>query len=52
MVEIRSAYKLLVGKPERKRLLGNLSVYGKIILECMEVGWEGVDCMHMAQDRD
>jgi len=31
--EMRSAYKILVGKPERKRPLGNTGVRGRIILE-------------------
>jgi hypothetical protein len=30
---MRNAYKVLVGKPERKRQLGGLGVYGRIILE-------------------
>jgi hypothetical protein len=34
MGDIRNAYKVLFGKPERKRLLpGNLVVGGRIILE-------------------
>jgi len=31
--EIRISYNILVGKPERKRLLGSLGVKRKIILE-------------------
>jgi hypothetical protein len=33
MIEVRNAYKILVGKPEGKRPLEDLSVHGKIILE-------------------
>jgi len=33
MGKIRDSYKILVGKPEGKRLLGRLGVNGKIILE-------------------
>jgi hypothetical protein len=33
--------------------LEDLSVDGKIILEWIrEIGWEGVDWMHLAQDKD
>jgi hypothetical protein len=52
--EIRNAYKILVRKPEgkrphrgpRHRWEDNM----KIILR--DVGWEGVDWMHLAEDRD
>jgi hypothetical protein len=33
MEEIRNAYKILVGKLERKGHLGNLGVYGKVVLK-------------------
>jgi hypothetical protein len=33
MREIRNAYKILVGKSERKRPRGILGVYGKVILK-------------------
>jgi hypothetical protein len=32
---MRSAYNILVGKPEGKRPLGRLGIDGKIILECI-----------------
>jgi len=49
--EIRNTYSFLVGKPEGKSLLGRLSIDGKVISE-WETGWEGVDWMPLAQDRD
>jgi hypothetical protein len=54
MVENRNAYSILVGKPEGKRALGRPGVDGKIILEWVfrEVGWERVDWIHLAQDKD
>jgi hypothetical protein len=44
----------LVGKPEGKRLLVR-TMHGweeDIRMVLREVGWEGVDWMHMTQDRD
>jgi hypothetical protein len=38
----RNAYRILVGKPEGKRPLGDLKVCGRIILEWI-LGWGGVD---------
>jgi hypothetical protein len=55
MGEISKAYKTLVGKPQRKDYLANLDVDEKIILCTMtlrEIRWEGVDWLHVAQDRD
>jgi hypothetical protein len=52
--EKRNAYRILVGKPERKRPLGRLRrrwVYN-IRMDLEEVGWVGVDWMNVAQDRD
>jgi hypothetical protein len=54
MGEGRGAYRILVGRPEGKRPLGrprrrwenNIKMY------LQEVGWEGVDWIDMAQDRD
>jgi hypothetical protein len=52
--ETRNAYRLLVGKPEGKRSLGrprrrwvdNIKVYLR------EIGWDGIDLIDRAQDRD
>jgi hypothetical protein len=54
MGEMRNVYKSLVEKPEWKRPLGrarhswkeNFSMYPR------EIGWEDVDWIHLAQDRD
>jgi hypothetical protein len=51
---VRNAYNILVGKPEGKIPLGrprhrwedNIRMYLR------EIGWEVVDWMHLAQDRD
>jgi hypothetical protein len=43
-----------VGKPERKSPLGGLrhSWEDNIKMDLRDIGWEGVDWMHLAQDRD
>jgi hypothetical protein len=41
----------LVEKPKGKRPFVRPSVDGKI-MDLGEIGWEGVDCMFLAQDRD
>jgi hypothetical protein len=54
MGEIRNVYKILVGKPEWKRPRGrprrrwedNIKIYPR------EIGFGGVDWIHVAQDRD
>jgi len=50
---MRNAYKILIGKPERKRPLGRLKRRGedKIRANLTEIGWEGVEWMHLAQIR-
>jgi hypothetical protein len=53
-LEKRNAYRNLVGKPEGKRLLGrprrtwvdNMKMYLR------EIGWDGMDWIDLAQDRD
>jgi hypothetical protein len=52
--EKRNVYRLLVGKPEGKKPLGrpgrmwvdNIKMYLR------EIGWDGMDCIDLAQDRD
>jgi hypothetical protein len=45
--------KLLVGKPEGKRPLGRpRRRWEDIRMDLRKIGWEGVDWMHLAQDRD
>jgi hypothetical protein len=50
----RTAYRLLVGKPEEKRPLGRLRRrwVDNIKMNLSEVGWDGVDWMDMSQDRN
>jgi hypothetical protein len=52
--ETRNAYRILVGKPDLTRSLGRprrrwLDNYK---LELREIGWDGVDWIDLAQDRD
>jgi hypothetical protein len=51
--ETRNEYKILVGKPEGKRPLGRLRCrWEDIRIELREIKWDGVDWMHLVQDRD
>jgi hypothetical protein len=54
MGETRTAYRILMGKPEGKRPLGRPSLrwVGNIKIEVREIGWDGVDWIELAQDRD
>jgi hypothetical protein len=54
MWEKRNAYRILVGKPEGKRPLGRPRRMGvdNIKMDLREIGWDGVDWMDMAEDRD
>jgi hypothetical protein len=54
MREKRSSYRLLVGKPERKRQLGRprRRWVDNIRMDLGEVGWGDVDWIGMAQDRN
>jgi hypothetical protein len=47
---MRNVYKILVRKPEGKRLLRR----PKCRWDCniREIGWEGMDWIHLAQGRD
>jgi hypothetical protein len=47
-------YRILVGKPEGKRQLGRPRHrwVDNIKMHLREIGWDGVDWIDMAQDRD
>jgi hypothetical protein len=48
--EMRNSYKILVGEPERKRPLGRrwCRWEDNIRLDLTDMGWKGVDWMHVA----
>jgi hypothetical protein len=51
--EIRNAYSILGENPEGKRPLGKPKRrWEDTRTDLKEVGWEGVDRMHLAQNRD
>jgi hypothetical protein len=52
--EKRIEYRALVGKPEGKRTLERPrhAWVKHIKMGVKEIGWEGVDCIHVAQDSD
>jgi hypothetical protein len=54
MGEKRNAYRLLVVKPERKRLLRRPRHrwVDNIKMDLREIGWGGVGWIGLAQDRD
>jgi hypothetical protein len=54
MREKRNGYRLLVGKPEGKRMLGRprRRWVDKIRMDLVEVGWGDVDWIGLVQDRD
>jgi hypothetical protein len=54
MRETRNAYRILVGKPERKRPLGRprRMWVDNIKTDLGEIGWNGRDWIELAQDRD
>jgi hypothetical protein len=52
MGEERKLYKVLVGKPERKRPLGRLTWEDGNRMDLREIGLGGVDWIRLAQDRD
>jgi hypothetical protein len=54
MGETRNAYRILVGKPERKRPLGipRRRWVDNIKMDLREIGWNGRDWIELAQDRD
>jgi hypothetical protein len=54
MGEMRNAYKILVGKPEGKIPCGRpgLKCVDNTGLYLRQIWWEGVDWIHLAQDKD
>jgi hypothetical protein len=54
MGEKRNVYRVLMGKPEGKRLLGRTRRRWKdgIRMDLREIGWGTVDWIQLAQDRD
>jgi hypothetical protein len=52
--ETRNACRILVGKPEGKRPLGRprRRWVDNIKMELREIGWDGVDWIELAEDRD
>jgi len=49
MGETRNTYNILVGKPERKRTTGRPRHRWEYIrMDRREIGWEGVDWIHLA----
>jgi hypothetical protein len=49
-----SPYRILVGKPEGKRPLGRprRKWVVNVKMDLREIGWDGVDWIGLAQDRD
>jgi hypothetical protein len=54
MREIKNAYNILVGKHEGKKTLGRIRPRWEdnIRMDPKEIGWEVVDWMDLAPDRD
>jgi hypothetical protein len=54
MGDERKVYRVLVGKPEEKRPLGNLRHRWEdgIRMDLREAGWDCVQWIQLAQDRD
>jgi hypothetical protein len=49
----RNAYRILVGKPEEKKPLGRLRRrWVDNIKMDLRIGWDGIDWIDLAQDRD
>jgi hypothetical protein len=54
MGETRNAYRIFVGNPEEKRPVGRprRMWVDNIKMDHREIGWNGMDWMDLAQDRD
>jgi hypothetical protein len=54
MGETRNAYRILVEKPDGKRPLGRSRRrrMDNIKMDLGEIGWDGMDWIELAQDRD
>jgi hypothetical protein len=54
MGEGRNVYRVLVGTPERKRVLERprRRWEDEIKMDLREIGWRGVEWIHLRQDRD
>jgi hypothetical protein len=54
MGEMRNAYRILVGKPEGKTPLrrSRCRWVDNIKMDLRETGWDGMDWIELAQDRD
>jgi hypothetical protein len=54
MGEKRNAYRILVGNPEGKRPLGRprRRWMNNIKMDLREIGWDVMDLIDLAQDRD
>jgi hypothetical protein len=54
MGEMKNAYNILIGRHEGKRPLGRhrRRLEHNNIMDLREIGWESVDWIHLAQDRD
>jgi hypothetical protein len=54
MREKMNAYRKLVGKPEGKRPLGRPRCrwVNNIKMDLREIGWGGMDCIDLGEDRD
>jgi hypothetical protein len=53
--EMRNVYKITVGKPKEKKRPLRIPWHkweDNIRIGLREIGWEGVDWMHLAQERD
>jgi hypothetical protein len=50
----KNGYRILVGKPKRKRPLGRPRCRweNNIRMDCREIEWRGMDWIDLAQDRD